>query len=276
MNLRSTSFVAALALLAGCALIYPYGDYRDQGAGGAGTTASGATAATATGSGGVSSTSGSTGGASTTSASTGSTSTTSASTGSGATTGTGGGGLGTACTLNSECASGACEAASVGGRICCMKACGTCHVCDPTGASCVFAAKGAQGVGCAAPHQCDGSGLCVGGLGAACTAPSDCASQLCERALLPATGSVCCASSCSETCQGCGADGLCAEVVSGVPDPTCMNTTMDGMSGATCSPLGKEACICDGTGECKKKMGGACFYPWDCVLAMCTGSNVCP
>ena len=167
---------------------------------------------------------------------------------------------GQACTVGTECVTGACADST-----CCDTACGdTCSACNVSGkaGTCSYLSAGTTDAvattPCKAPSACDGKGACKSGLGQSCSAYGQCASAFC-------TDTVCCDTSCNAQCWSCslGAKaGTCTMIPAGQTDT----------SGST-SCFGKKAC--DGKGGCKLATGEACAADSQCGTGHCTDTFCC-
>ena len=252
MSSRALPPLAFVATLGGCALVYQYGDYRDQGAGGGSSSTSaigggGATTSTSTSSDTGSSVTTTTS-TTTSSTSTSTSSTTSATTGSGL-------GNGSSCTDKSQCASGHCTQGQGIGQVCCALECSVCTACTTDGGSCANVGPGKQTIGCSATgSRCDGMGQCTND-GAACSQAGDCTSKNCERASDGSTQQRCCASPCGQ-CAGCSISGYCSLLAAGTADSYCTATR----NGTSCGGN----CACDAVGDCKLPQNASCAYGSDC------------
>lgn len=143
---------------------------------------------------------------------------------------------GTACTAFDQCQSGNCT-----DGVCCNTSCtGNCESCDQAGSigSCALIPDDQDPIDeCPGTQVCNGSGNCRGVApdGTSCQGDIDCASEIC-------TDGVCCATSCSGTCELCslvGSKGTCSFVPDG------------GNPGGECGTSD----VCDGSGGCRE--GGA-------------------
>ena len=168
------------------------------------------------------------------------------------------------CKKDSECASGHC----VDG-ICCESACTqTCRECaiQKVGGwsvgRCANIAAGKPDLSatqiCSGAKLCDGKGACNKGNGQHCSAGSDCGSGHC-------VDGVCCASSCSGSCQACnlpGKLGSCNPVPANSPDK---------IAASPCS--GSKAC--DGKGSCRAAPGQPCSAGGACSSGICADKVCC-
>lgn len=182
--------------------------------------------------------------------------------------------LGSSCTADSECASGACS-----DEVCCESHCHdmpcmTCAATDHEGtcvelpagavghAGCVYRCDGVNGdcpffcgddADCIPSHYCELAQCVPRLLGEPCTDDSECVSGHCAD-------QVCCDSACADPCLAClaaykesGPDGTCGPAPAGT-DPR------DGCAAAedptTCGADG----LCDGQGQCRTQTpaGGSC------------------
>ncbi|MEY4548498.1 MAG: hypothetical protein RL685_4693 [Pseudomonadota bacterium] len=190
--------------------------------------------------------------------------------------------LGTTCTQNGECRSGACTPAlEASGSICCATAC-------PEGQRC-----GANGSCAAAPLP----------NGSACTQNDNCSSNACVSGR-------CCESACNGLCQACSALGVCnaspgndlrcapvdcptsnTVCVTYPPDVAtnlcaafgnCRSSQQDcrptfAQAGQACEVIGGVQGQCDGTGNCRDPRVGAgslCTSGAQCTSGLCV-SGVC-
>ncbi|MFO0590653.1 MAG: hypothetical protein U0441_24130 [Polyangiaceae bacterium] len=167
-----------------------------------------------------------------------------------------------ACTLNTQCQSGAC----VDGY-CCDTACsGVCQGCSnaKTGAANGTCANIKINTDpdndCAGVTNCNGAGACTTlATGTACTVNGECASGFCVDGF-------CCGSACTFSCQACSnaktgsANGTCANVkVSTDPDSECPGNTN-----------------CNGLGQCGLFTNGtACSITAECTSANCVDGVCC-
>ena len=154
-----------------------------------------------------------------------------------------------ACSSGSECASGACVAATNGGSVCCAEACAATEICSATG-GCVPAPVCDNDT-----SQCSGSSFqrcnggqwrtllecgtlgcsverdgCLGGAGATCASDADCGAGRCQP--MSSGASVCCTAACDGACRRCAPSGTTCEnlpddaacgVIACPPDSTCRN-----------------------------------------------------
>ncbi|HVY37561.1 MAG TPA: hypothetical protein VHM31_06485 [Polyangia bacterium] len=140
------------------------------------------------------------------------------------------------------------------------------YVCGASGSCMTSCATDAD---CAPGTTCHGTICCAAGtcglapLGAVCAAGADCASGFCAQG-------VCCASSCTGTCQSCallGTAGTCADVPAGEdPLSACAN-----QGAATCGTTG----ACDGKGKCQLYPPGTLCAQATCAGATFTPARVC-
>ncbi|HXT97489.1 MAG TPA: hypothetical protein VN853_14400 [Polyangia bacterium] len=122
---------------------------------------------------------------------------------------------------------------------------------------------------CASGTTCNGTiccmpGNCAGGaLGATCTGPGDCASGFCQQG-------VCCASSCTGTCQSCALTGSAG---------TCTNVPVNQDPLAQCAVQGPAGCgtngNCDGAGKCQLYAAGTSCAPGTCSAGSATAPRTC-
>lgn len=162
---------------------------------------------------------------------------------------------GTACTLNSQCASGLC----VDG-VCCDTSCNAvCKRCNITGSmgTCTNIAAGQDPDNeCPGATNCNGAGACQQQLnGSACASGAECQSGFC-------VDGVCCNSACSGTCQACnnaGSVGTCSNIAAGAdPANECAG-----------------AAVCNGAGACKALNGSACSLNSECLSGFCVDGVCC-
>jgi hypothetical protein len=144
------------------------------------------------------------------------------------------------CQTGAECPSGFCT-----DGVCCeQSACGTCESCDgatPGRCSPVILREDPDTCASKDKRGCNQSGVCVPGLGSACTSDSDCAEGIC-------TEGVCCNERCQGACRSClagkkiqGPDGVCEQAKAGEnPRGACAGAATCNASGA-CS----EGALCE-------------------------------
>ena len=127
----------------------------------------------------------------------------------------------------------------------------------------------ASSADCAAGYSCNGTiccmpGHCAGGaLGTTCAGAGDCASGFCQQA-------VCCASSCTGTCQSCALTGSAG---------TCTNVPANQDPLAQCADAGATSCgtdgLCDGTGKCQLYGAGTACASATCASGTATTARSC-
>ncbi len=115
---------------------------------------------------------------------------------------------------------------------------------------------------------CDGKGQCVPvdplENGKPCAAAAQCKSKACSDG-------VCCDAVCGGPCEACQkaltgkADGSCAKVAAGIPDPGSCDT--GGCSG--------KACACASDGACRLADGQPCLVPAQCGSGFCADGVCC-
>ena len=145
--------------------------------------------------------------------------------------------LGSACTTDPECGSGACELAVGGGSACCATPCGNDTVCNSDGE-------------CVSPDA---------DLGASCSSSSDCIGGRCVDGR-------CCDVACGAACERCnapGQEGRCVAEPAGQQDPACSPGLECAGRNLCKSPLGTD---CDLNDECRSGVCGA---------ALQAGGEVC-
>ncbi|MFO0619259.1 MAG: hypothetical protein U0414_42115 [Polyangiaceae bacterium] len=178
------------------------------------------------------------------------------------------------CTSGAQCLSTFCP---VGDNVCCSTSCGgTCSSCvgAETGGVdgvCGFVKAGTDPENeCVGAATCNGQGACqLKPNGASCTAGTECQSGIC-----PAQDGVCCATSCTGTCQSCdgantgSASGTCAPIASGKdPSNECAGSaTCNGMGGCTLAPNGA---TCNNGSQCQS--GNCPAKDHVCCATSCTG-----
>jgi hypothetical protein len=164
------------------------------------------------------------------------------------------------------------------------------YVCN--GTSC-FGACTAD-ANCLTPNTCVGNSCGLKGLGASCSAASECGSKFCAQG-------VCCDEACTGSCRSCsltGTLGTCSNVTTGAADPAglCVDQgnascgTNGKCQGGACQKYAKgSSCkdstcpttgimftpgsTCDGNGACVTPPNSSCF-PYACGAAG-AGANVC-
>ena len=167
---------------------------------------------------------------------------------------------GQACASHGECSSGYCVD-SVCCDSSCTKTCMSCSVSGNPGKCTNIPAtqpdKHAT-LPCTSTQACDGKGNCKKASGRACTTPGECGSGVCAD-------SICCATTCSQTCKACNVksmEGACSPVPADQPD---LNASV------TCT--GSQAC--DGKGNCKTASGQACAGSTGCTTGYCVDTFCC-
>ena len=143
----------------------------------------------------------------------------------------------------SNCAGGQTQATSYcsGSGICIAGTTRDCspYQCNATATACIDSCS--TNTECSAGNVCTNGRCGTKGLGATCTAASDCASGFCVDGL-------CCEEACAGTCRACnlpGAAGTCANVPVG-------NTDLGGNCAATAASQCGNSGVCDGNGGCSK------------------------
>lgn len=175
--------------------------------------------------------------------------------------------LGASCSVNDQCATGACEATASGTQICCATACAV------AGSTCA-----SSGSGCV---DCEGSGAeCVGTISRSC-ANGIVAEQVCGNGCNPETG-LCAelrtAGTVCEVTEQC-VSGACSVDVTGTSrccDPACA------AAGRVCGTDG--TCVCASNQQevgavCLSSNGAACVAGTECASSACVptlaGTSVC-
>jgi hypothetical protein len=163
--------------------------------------------------------------------------------------------LGQTCGWQVECWSGFCAG------VCCETQCNeTCMTCDDTG-TCVPTPAFVGDLDCSAPYAtCNGQGECIYEIGQTCTDATNCVSGHC-------VDGVCCENACTDTCKGCavpGRVGMCSNVPAYEGDPS---------AAILCD--GPEV-TCNGSGECKNQLGGACTTNGQCASGSCSNGTCQP
>lgn len=140
------------------------------------------------------------------------------------------------------------------------------YVCG-TGGDCETSC--ATSADCATGYSCNGTICCVpghcagGALGTTCAGAGDCASGLCQQG-------VCCASSCTGTCQSCALTNSAG---------TCTNVPANQDPLAQCADAGATTCasngLCDGTGKCQLYAVGTPCAPATCAGGTATAARSC-
>jgi len=134
---------------------------------------------------------------------------------------------------------------------------GDCKTSCATDADCASGAS-CSGTICCMPGQCAG-----GALGATCNGAGDCASGFCQQ-------SVCCASSCTGTCQSCALSGSAG---------TCTNVPLGQDPLAACTDAGAATCgtngFCDGSGKCQLYTAGTICGAATCATGTATAARTC-
>ena len=191
--------------------------------------------------------------------------------------------IGQACTGASQCASGFC----VDG-LCCDSLCAaTCYACNVSSKEGIcwpvkvntFDVQ--ANTPCVQPGACDGKGACRSYFGQVCFNNLSCASGICMD-------SRCCDSTCLTTCFSCNIkskEGTCSPLTDN-NDAGCNDACTSCVSG-NCTPRaygqqvtqGSKFCsgtlICDGYGECRKKIGEPCNHNKDCASGTCVDGRCC-